>query len=240
MKNEEDISSCTLHLKDLRWNMSISGSFSIWWTTPTKPFQPRREFAKADLFCLCTIMQLRFTFVYCICRNWMGVEWSEWSDTRIYLDWVVVLKDRLCPTDQHGKTRGGCACVQPGGSPGLPTGRHTLHFCVRSIRNHFQPSWSAENSEKGSWRARCNTLQPDILSKSPRRGVCFHRNIPEPLIFGSPPGFQVKRVIRVEDSDMFNRSSSDPVCLVRSTRGRIRYESMNWCNMKGAIDNIEP
>ena len=31
-------------------------------------------------------------------------------------------KDRLCPTEQHGKTRGGCPCVQPGGSPGLPTG----------------------------------------------------------------------------------------------------------------------
>mmetsp|Transcript_21677 Transcript_21677/g.45220 ORF Transcript_21677/g.45220 Transcript_21677/m.45220 type:complete len:862 (+) Transcript_21677:103-2688(+) len=52
---------------------------------------------------------------------------------------AIPTQDRLCPTDQHGKTRGGCACVQPGGSPGLPT------------------------------------------------------------------GFQVKRVIRVEDSDMFNR-----------------------------------
>ena len=31
-------------------------------------------------------------------------------------------KDRLCPTEQHGKIRGGCPCVQPGGSPGLPTG----------------------------------------------------------------------------------------------------------------------
>ncbi|CAK9016151.1 unnamed protein product [Durusdinium trenchii] len=52
---------------------------------------------------------------------------------------AIPTQDRLCPTGMHGKVRGGCPCVQPGGKPGLPT------------------------------------------------------------------GFQVKRVIRVEDSDMFNR-----------------------------------
>ena len=44
--------------------MSISGSFSIWWTTPTKPFQPRREFAKADLFCLCNATTVYICLLY--------------------------------------------------------------------------------------------------------------------------------------------------------------------------------
>ena len=33
----------------------------------------------------------------------------------------IPTQDRLCPTGKHDKTRGGCACVQVGGDPGLPT-----------------------------------------------------------------------------------------------------------------------
>lgn len=30
-------------------------------------------------------------------------------------------QDRTCPQGRHGRTKGGCPCVQPGGDPGLPT-----------------------------------------------------------------------------------------------------------------------
>ncbi|CAE7370141.1 Tnks [Symbiodinium natans] len=34
----------------------------------------------------------------------------------------IPTQDRPCPRKAHDKTRGGCACVRPGGVPGLPTG----------------------------------------------------------------------------------------------------------------------
>lgn len=37
-------------------------------------------------------------------------------------------QDRLCPKGLHGKTKGGCECVQPGGDPGLPT-----EYLVRQV-----------------------------------------------------------------------------------------------------------
>ncbi|CAE7914215.1 unnamed protein product, partial [Symbiodinium sp. KB8] len=40
----------------------------------------------------------------------------------------ITTQDRLCPSGEHGKTRGGCPCVRPGGDPGLPTG-----FGVRQL-----------------------------------------------------------------------------------------------------------
>ena len=47
---------------------------------------------------------------------------STLLERRDLLDLSQMRQDRLCPTGMHGKVRGGCPCVQPGGKPGLPTG----------------------------------------------------------------------------------------------------------------------
>ncbi|CAE7238543.1 Tnks [Symbiodinium sp. CCMP2456] len=39
-------------------------------------------------------------------------------------------QDRPCPTGEHGKTPGGCPCVQPGADPGLPT-RYRVRRVIR-------------------------------------------------------------------------------------------------------------
>eukprot|EP00930_Biecheleria_cincta_P027321 TRINITY_DN19198_c0_g2_i2.p1 TRINITY_DN19198_c0_g2~~TRINITY_DN19198_c0_g2_i2.p1 ORF type:complete len:911 (-),score=114.29 TRINITY_DN19198_c0_g2_i2:7-2739(-) len=48
-----------------------------------------------------------------------------------------VSQDRLCPSNVHGRTPGGCPCVQPGGVPGLPT-----KFAVlRVVHNEDSKMW---------------------------------------------------------------------------------------------------
>lgn len=64
---------------------------------------------------------------------------------------------------------------------------HSSFLCPehQESSNHLEPSWwSAEKSEKGILTCKVQHLATSYSFKiSPRRGGCFHRNIPEPPIF---------------------------------------------------------
>jgi len=59
-------------------------------------------------------------------------------------------RDRPCPTGEHGKTPGGCACVKPGGDPGLPVQFRTR----RVIRVEAADMWRNYVAKRNVIRSR--------------------------------------------------------------------------------------
>ena len=77
----------------------------------------------------------------------------------------IPTQDRLCPTEQHGKTRGGCPCVQPGGSPGLPTGFQVKRVIRVEDSDMFNRYITRREKIKTSRGGKCQAPEPAILTR---------------------------------------------------------------------------
>jgi len=75
-------------------------------------------------------------------------------------------QDRPCPNATCVRTAGGCPCVQPGGSPGLPT-----EYRVRRI---------IRVEDSGMWQRYVN--KRDAISRSRTGGSCAHFRSFEPAV----------------------------------------------------------
>jgi hypothetical protein len=83
----------------------------------------------------------------------------------------IATQDRACPTDTCKVTPGGCACVRPGGSPGLPTG----YAVRRVIRVENSGKWGRyiakrdailkQRSDEEVWKFKPPVLTSGITGK---------------------------------------------------------------------------
>eukprot|EP00930_Biecheleria_cincta_P065273 TRINITY_DN5101_c0_g1_i1.p1 TRINITY_DN5101_c0_g1~~TRINITY_DN5101_c0_g1_i1.p1 ORF type:complete len:1132 (-),score=155.44 TRINITY_DN5101_c0_g1_i1:32-3166(-) len=76
----------------------------------------------------------------------------------------IPTQDRPCPKKKCGKIRGGCPCVQPGGSPGLP-----VAFQVkRVIRVEDSDMWERyvqrRNAIQGKRSGGCGSIDPELFT----------------------------------------------------------------------------
>ncbi|CAE7320050.1 Parp12, partial [Symbiodinium sp. CCMP2456] len=76
----------------------------------------------------------------------------------------ITTQDRLCPSGEHGKTRGGCPCVRPGGDPGLPTG-FGVRQLVRVENSDLFAKYMVRKAEIREARGRCEAPSPDIFTR---------------------------------------------------------------------------
>ena len=77
----------------------------------------------------------------------------------------IPTQDRLCPTGEHGKTRGGCPCVQPGGEPGLPTG-YQIKRVIRVENSAMFTRYVDRCDQIKRSRSSCEPPNPEIFTRA--------------------------------------------------------------------------
>jgi hypothetical protein len=87
-------------------------------------------------------------------------------------------QDRPCPCGRHGRIKGGCSCVQPGGTPGLPIG----YRVKRAIRVEDSKMWQRYCEKRETMRAHnhgmplpefCPPVSSDTVAR--QHDGFFHR-----------------------------------------------------------------
>ena len=77
----------------------------------------------------------------------------------------ITTQDRLCPTGKHDKTRGGCPCVQPGGTPGLPTG-YQIKRVIRVEDSSMFTRYIDRREQIKNSRSSCEAPDPQIFTRA--------------------------------------------------------------------------
>ncbi|CAE7824453.1 Tnks [Symbiodinium sp. CCMP2456] len=77
----------------------------------------------------------------------------------------ITTQDRLCPTGKHDKTRGGCPCVQPGGTPGLPTG-YQIKRVIRVEDSSMFTRYIDRREQIKNSRSSCEAPDPKIFTRA--------------------------------------------------------------------------
>ncbi|CAE8621330.1 unnamed protein product [Polarella glacialis] len=76
----------------------------------------------------------------------------------------IATQDRPCPRGTCGKVRGGCPCVQPGGSPGLPSGYKVKRVIRVEDSGMFERYVQRRNATKSS-RVVAEALHPPLFTQ---------------------------------------------------------------------------
>lgn len=83
----------------------------------------------------------------------------------------IPTQDRPCPKNKCGKMKGGCPCVQPGGTPGLPVGFQVKRV-IRVEDSHMWERYVQRLSAIQGKRADgCGRIDPELFTAEARRSL---------------------------------------------------------------------
>ncbi|CAE8702895.1 unnamed protein product, partial [Polarella glacialis] len=80
----------------------------------------------------------------------------------------IPTQDRPCPKGTCGKMRGGCPCVRPGGSPGLPSG-YEVKSVIRNENSGMFERYAQRLGEIKRSRGFAKALAPSLFTQEPTR-----------------------------------------------------------------------
>ncbi|CAE8708449.1 unnamed protein product [Polarella glacialis] len=80
----------------------------------------------------------------------------------------IPTQDRPCPKGTCGKVRGGCPCVRPGGSPGLPSG-YKVKRVIRIEDSGMFERYSQRLGKIRRSRGFAKALAPSLFTQEPNR-----------------------------------------------------------------------